>query len=53
MGASAISPPDTKRRARFQQRRWLPDQIQHFEKTCCQNDIGLRSPEKPDDVPVE
>ena len=35
-----------QRRTRFQQRRRLPDQIQHFEKARCQHDIGLRGPER-------
>src|ERR1700731_3914668 len=52
-GAPAISAPHTQRHARSQQRRRLPEQIQHFEKSRCQHDIGLRSPEQLGDVPIE
>jgi hypothetical protein len=52
-GAPAISTPHTQRRARFQKRRRLPNQIQRFEKSRCQHDIGLRSQEQLGDVPIE
>jgi hypothetical protein len=53
MSTSAISAPDAQRRPRFQQRIRFPEQIQHFEKSRCQHNIGLRSPEQLGDVPIK